>query len=181
MGLVEHRAMPSLRDVAHGGVLCTFSVSAGQGQVVWSVHHVQSHPAGSLSSSQPGRLPCRASPLPFGLSGSDPHTSESTDRYYGNRCVQLLLELPFHQSARVLLSSIRFMVTCLILEGAYWLRLLSLYSDITAYKWHGENQREEMGTLDYWPHMPCIILVTIIWGVEVLLLTKWLGTHERMG
>jgi hypothetical protein len=25
MGLLEYRAMPSLRDVAHDGVLCTFS------------------------------------------------------------------------------------------------------------------------------------------------------------
>jgi hypothetical protein len=24
MGLLEYQAMPSLRDVAHGGVLCTF-------------------------------------------------------------------------------------------------------------------------------------------------------------
>jgi hypothetical protein len=103
MGLVEHQAMPSLHDVAHDGVLCTFSVSPGQGQVVWSVHHVQSHPAGSLSSSQLGGPPCWASPLPFGLIVSDPHTSESTDRYYGNRCVQLLLELSILQSARVLL------------------------------------------------------------------------------
>jgi hypothetical protein len=104
MGLLEHQAMPSFRDVAHDGVLCTFSVSPGQGQVMWSVHHVQSHPAGSLSSSQPGGPPCWASPLTLGLFGSDPHTSESTDRYYGNRCVQLLASCCW--SARVLLSRV---------------------------------------------------------------------------
>jgi hypothetical protein len=36
----------------------------------------------------------------FRIRISDPHISESNDRYYGNHCVQLLLELPFHQPAR---------------------------------------------------------------------------------
>ncbi len=47
------------------------------GQEVWSVRaggmdrpsHTKSHPAGSLSSSQPGGQPCWASPLAFGLIG----------------------------------------------------------------------------------------------------------------
>jgi hypothetical protein len=31
-GLLEYQAMPSLRDVAHDGVLCTFSNTADQPQ-----------------------------------------------------------------------------------------------------------------------------------------------------
>ncbi|MFN9906597.1 MAG: hypothetical protein ACK56F_10795, partial [bacterium] len=33
MGLLEYQAMPSLRDVAHDGVLCPLRL----GQMVWSV------------------------------------------------------------------------------------------------------------------------------------------------
>ncbi len=55
MGLLEYRANPSLRDVAHDGVLCTFSTTVGQpqtrasawcglsGQAEWTVHHIQNH------------------------------------------------------------------------------------------------------------------------------------------
>ncbi len=82
MGLLEYKAMPSLRDVAHDGVLCTFSNSSAprRGQVVWpvrqaawTVHHVQNHTLlGSLSSSQPGGPPSQASPLTFGLIAQTP-------------------------------------------------------------------------------------------------------------
>jgi hypothetical protein len=72
MGLLEYQAMPppSLRDVAHDGVLCIFSNRSAPepGQVVNSKVRpslTKLHPAGSLSSSQP----CWASPLAFGLIG----------------------------------------------------------------------------------------------------------------
>ncbi len=79
-GPLDYLAMLSLRDVAHDGVLCTFSNrSAPDRQVVWSitgqvagiVHRVptKSHPAGSLSSIQPVGPPDRASSLAFGLIG----------------------------------------------------------------------------------------------------------------
>ena len=78
-GHAQYQAMPSLRDVAHDGVLCTFSNRSApdrakwcgpSGQVAWTVNHVQNHhPAGSLSSSQPGGPPCWTSPLAFGLIG----------------------------------------------------------------------------------------------------------------
>jgi hypothetical protein len=59
MALLEYQTMPSLRDVAHGGVLCTFSTFR-PGQVAWSVRQAawtKSHPVGSLSSiaSEAGR------------------------------------------------------------------------------------------------------------------------------
>jgi hypothetical protein len=49
MGLLQYQAMPSLRDVAHGGVLYTFSnrsapdrdESGPSGQEAWIAHHVQ--------------------------------------------------------------------------------------------------------------------------------------------
>jgi hypothetical protein len=52
MGGQEYQAMPSLRDVAHDGILSTFSnrLATGQdkwcgpsGQAAWTVHHVQNH------------------------------------------------------------------------------------------------------------------------------------------
>jgi hypothetical protein len=76
VGLLEYHVMPSFRDVAHDGVLCTFSNRSAPdpGYVVWSVRaggmDRPSHPAGSLSSSQPGRPPCWASSLAFGLIGA---------------------------------------------------------------------------------------------------------------
>ncbi len=53
MGLLEYQAMPSLRDVAHDGVLCTFSNRSASdrgkwcgpsGQAAWTVHHVKITP-----------------------------------------------------------------------------------------------------------------------------------------
>ena len=49
VGLLEYQgAMPSLRDVAHDGVLCTFRSAPDRGkwftpsgQAAWTVHHVQ--------------------------------------------------------------------------------------------------------------------------------------------
>jgi hypothetical protein len=73
MGLLqEYHAMPFLRDVAHDGVLCTFSKRSSPGQVVWSVgaggmdrqSHTKSHPAGHFLL-QLARPPCWASPLAF--------------------------------------------------------------------------------------------------------------------
>jgi hypothetical protein len=69
--------MPSLHDVAHDGVSCTFNNRPGPGQMEWSVRagamdrpsRTKSHPAGSHSSSQTGGPPCWASALAFGLIG----------------------------------------------------------------------------------------------------------------
>jgi hypothetical protein len=53
MGVLEYQALPSLRDVAHEGVLCTFSNRSApdrgkwcgpSGQAVWTVYHKQNHP-----------------------------------------------------------------------------------------------------------------------------------------
>jgi hypothetical protein len=85
--------MPSLRDKALDSVLCTFRTSAitagfvrssqlsssRPGQAVRSVReggmdrpsHHKSHPAGSLSSSQPGGPPCWVISLAFGLTGNN--------------------------------------------------------------------------------------------------------------
>ncbi len=52
MGLLDYQAMPSLRNVAHGGVLCTFSNRSTSdrgkwcgrsGKAVLTVYHVQNH------------------------------------------------------------------------------------------------------------------------------------------
>ncbi len=75
MGLLECRAMPSLRDMAHDGDLCTFSNRSApdRGKCVrQGSRHGPSimykiTPCWSLSSSQPGGPPFRASPLAFGL------------------------------------------------------------------------------------------------------------------
>jgi hypothetical protein len=75
MGLLEYRAMTSLRDVAHDGVLLTVSNRSAPDQVVWSVKagekdrpsRTKSHPAGSPFSSQQDGPPCWASPLAFVL------------------------------------------------------------------------------------------------------------------
>ncbi len=66
MGLLEYLAMPSLRDVAPGGVLCAFSNRSAQdrdkwcgrsGQAAQTVHHVQNHTllGHSLPASQVSR------------------------------------------------------------------------------------------------------------------------------
>ena len=77
MGVLEYQALPSLRDVAHEGVLCTFSNRSApdrgkwcgpSGPAAWTVHHVQNHTllARSPSASQAGRCVGPA-PLVFGL------------------------------------------------------------------------------------------------------------------
>jgi hypothetical protein len=80
MDLKEYQAMPSLRDVAHDGVLCTFSV-IDQTQTGTSgvVHQGRRHGPSitnkitpcwlghSPPASQPGGPPCWVSPLAFGL------------------------------------------------------------------------------------------------------------------
>jgi hypothetical protein len=52
MGLLEYHAMPSLRDVAHAGVLLAFrnrstpdrgKWCSPSGQAAWTVHPVQNH------------------------------------------------------------------------------------------------------------------------------------------
>jgi hypothetical protein len=86
MGLLEYRALPSLRDVAHGGVFCVHLVidqpqTGASGVVRQGRRHgpsimCQNHPLlGHSSSSQPGGPPCWASPLAFGLLGLDAKAS----------------------------------------------------------------------------------------------------------
>ncbi len=62
----EYQAMPSLRDEAHDGVLCTFSNRLGpdrgkwwfvRPQAAWTVHHVQNHIL--LGHSPPASHPSR--------------------------------------------------------------------------------------------------------------------------
>jgi len=66
MGLLEYQAMPSLRDVAHDGALCTISNRSApdwgkccgpSGQAAWIVHHVQNQTllGHSTPASQAGR------------------------------------------------------------------------------------------------------------------------------
>jgi hypothetical protein len=52
MDPLKNQTMPSLRDVAHGGVLCTFSNRSApyrgkwcgpSGLAAWTVHHVQDY------------------------------------------------------------------------------------------------------------------------------------------
>ncbi len=80
MGLLEYQDMPYVRDVAHDGVLCTFSKrsapqTGASGVVRQGRRHgdrpsrTKSYPAVLLSSSQPGGPPCWSSPLAFGLIG----------------------------------------------------------------------------------------------------------------
>jgi hypothetical protein len=80
MGQLEYQAMPSLRDVAHDGVLCTLNNRSApdrgkwcdlSGQAARTVHHVKNHIllGPSPPAKQPGELPCWASPLAFGLIG----------------------------------------------------------------------------------------------------------------
>jgi hypothetical protein len=72
MGLLEYQAMPSLRDIAHDGVLCTFTNRSAPDRDKWcGPSRTKSHPAGSFSSSKTGGPPWWASPLVFGLIGSD--------------------------------------------------------------------------------------------------------------
>jgi hypothetical protein len=66
MGLLEYQALPSLHDIAHDGVLFTFSnISVPgrgkwcgrSGQAAWTFHFKQNHPllCHSPSASQAGR------------------------------------------------------------------------------------------------------------------------------
>ncbi len=76
MGLLEYKAMPSLRDVAHDGVLCNISAPdrckwcGPSGQAAWTITKL--HLVVSLSFSQLGGPPCWASTLAFGLIGIAP-------------------------------------------------------------------------------------------------------------
>jgi hypothetical protein len=91
MGLLEYQAMPSLRDLAHDGWLCTFLIlynsrwkfqqlAAGQLLSGQPVRYGKGRryvppimykitPAGSLSSRQPGGPPCWSSTLAYDLIG----------------------------------------------------------------------------------------------------------------
>ncbi len=71
MILLEYQAMPSLRDGAHDGVLCTFSNRSDLDRdkwcdpsvrVAWTVHHVQ-NPNLLGHTIQLGGPLCLASPL----------------------------------------------------------------------------------------------------------------------
>jgi hypothetical protein len=67
--------MLSLCDVAHDGVWFTFSNRSAPDRGKWcggmdGPSRTKSHPAGSVSSSQPGGPPCWASPLAFYLIGT---------------------------------------------------------------------------------------------------------------
>ncbi len=90
MGLLEYRAMPSLRDIGHDGGLYTFTIkqqleipsarncaapvretgTVRKRQTVWPAIMYKITPARSITSSQPSRPPWWASPLAFGLFGS---------------------------------------------------------------------------------------------------------------
>ncbi len=95
LDLLEYQAMPSLRDVAHEGWLCTFTIQqsswkfrqlpSGQvlsGQpllyrkdrryVLSCPSHTKSHLPGHPSPASQAGPPCWASPLSFGLIGRDP-------------------------------------------------------------------------------------------------------------
>ncbi len=73
MGLLDYRTMPSLPDVAHDGVLCTFSHSSvldrgkwccPSEQAAWTVKHVKNHTllGDSPPASQVGRRVGRPAP-----------------------------------------------------------------------------------------------------------------------
>ncbi len=66
MGLLEYQAIPSLRDLVHDGVLCTFSNRSApdrasgvvrQAGATWTVRHVRNHTllGHSPAASQAGR------------------------------------------------------------------------------------------------------------------------------
>ncbi len=77
MDLLDYLVMPSLHDLAHDGVLCTFSNRSASDRGKWcglSGHAARHGPSNtekittcvSLSSSQPGEPPCWTSPLAYG-------------------------------------------------------------------------------------------------------------------
>ncbi len=71
MGLLEYQALP---DVAHSGVLCTFSNidqpqnrgkwCGASGHAAWTVHHVQNHTQVTLLGHSPpaSQADCRVGP-----------------------------------------------------------------------------------------------------------------------
>jgi hypothetical protein len=80
MGLLEYHAMPILRDVSHGGVLCTFSnrLAPGRGkwcgpsgQAVWTAHHIQITPCWVTLIQPSSQAAVRGRPLAFSLIGAD--------------------------------------------------------------------------------------------------------------
>ncbi len=93
MGLLEYQTMPSLRDVAHDGVLCTFSNRSAPDRGKWCGPSIMYNHT-LLGHSPPASQVGRRVELALSPSASlvQTLTSESTDRYYDNRCVQLLLK-----------------------------------------------------------------------------------------
>jgi hypothetical protein len=72
MGLLEYQAMPSLRDVAHDGVLCTFSnTETGASGVVRQGWRHEPSTTYKITPCWVTLSPCWASPLVFGLTGED--------------------------------------------------------------------------------------------------------------
>ncbi len=67
---------------------------------------VLSPDGGGCLLADPGGPLSRCYPYFNEFRSSHPHTSESTFQYYGSRCVQLMLQLPFNQSANVLLNKV---------------------------------------------------------------------------
>jgi hypothetical protein len=75
MGLLEYQAMPSLRDVAHDGVLCFSNTCRSDldrdtwcdpsGRAAWTVHHTQT--GSLLTDSYSDRRVWRALYIAFGL------------------------------------------------------------------------------------------------------------------
>jgi hypothetical protein len=57
MGLFEYQAMPSLHDVSHGSVLCTFRGKwcGLTEQAAWTVNQVQNHTLLAVTLLQPAR------------------------------------------------------------------------------------------------------------------------------
>jgi hypothetical protein len=64
MGLLEYQTMPSLRDVAHDGWLCTFTGQLQSGQLVryGKGRQYTAYPS-RTKSHLPGGPPCWANPL----------------------------------------------------------------------------------------------------------------------
>ncbi len=83
MDLLEYQAMPSLRDIAHDSVLCTFNNRSALDRDKWCGPwraggmdrplRIKSHPAGSLFYRQAAVL---GQPSRFGLIG--PNTQKSS-------------------------------------------------------------------------------------------------------